>query len=45
MIALDGENIRILTFQYGYEDEANPAISADFDQWLEENIDTLTAAE
>ena len=45
LIDLDGENISILTFQYGYEDEANPSISDDFDQWLEENIDTLSAAE
>lgn len=45
LIDLGDENISIMTFQYGYEDEANPTISGDFDQWLEDNIDTLSAAE
>lgn len=43
LIPVDAETVTTISFQYGYETDANTAIWDDFMQWLEDNIAALAA--
>lgn len=43
LIPVDAETVTTLSFQYGYETDADSAIWDDFMQWLEDNIAVLAA--